>query len=349
MPEWAQNLLAEIVKTQQQQAAAQPDGEPVQPRVHDKVPCPTLSETSPEAWHGFRARFERAKVLNHWTNCRARRHLQNALTGEAEEIVRLIPIGDAVAEGDEDAADVSELLDEYQAQFIDPTKIAMLLAKVERMRMKPGEELNAWHGRLKTAFRFANPDLTEDLIQSNSKIVDIFLGGLTDPAVTEKALDRSPATYTEALNAASAAYASEARKSRVRQNYGPTSSNRLGMSEVAPMPTSTGSRGGRGRRVPGAGPAGARAGLRCYLCDSQDHTFRACPFSAVLKKNNFTLTRGGSKGGRGGKNNRGRRTNPNIKKPGLSTMTPAEPTPAGEELVTMYAMEEDQGNGDSRA
>lgn len=211
-------------------------------------------------WQTWRRLFDIIRQTNHWDNMRSRREAAAALEGEAARAVADIPldIGHALAVPDES---IAYFLNQYEARFLTVGDQDTARIQFRATRQKKGENLTAWHGRLRELYRRAYPAQTALEIENSSNLIERFIMGLTsDAACMEHILDQRPGAYAAALNLATAKQAT-----------------------VLMMETQK-KKQLRGEPRQDVLALGFESSSTCFFCDQAGHFKRECPLWAKAQR-----------------------------------------------------------------
>lgn len=143
-------------------------------------------EPDPVTWKNWMTAFHMARRIDHWSHQRARQELRKAMSGRAAEIINIVPINDDIPPGDQDAADVQELLDLYTAKLIPPAAIKVAKEEWKMAFQGENERLVDWHARCRNLYTRAHPDKTPDEVEAESDLKDAFCVGMKNKRTYRK-------------------------------------------------------------------------------------------------------------------------------------------------------------------
>ena len=105
-----------------------------------RVKLPEFSAAPAEDWITFREEYEDAVGILGYADEMARRMLKTCIRGEARKVVRDIEF--------DSCAELSQLLDSYEARFITPLNSAFARTQYSRAAQRKGESVQMWHNHI---------------------------------------------------------------------------------------------------------------------------------------------------------------------------------------------------------
>ena len=172
------------------------------------------SSGDPAEWSIWRSNFVLAVTINEWDNQRARREAAAAMVGNAKMYVDSIAINDAPVQGQNDAADYTGLLNQYEAVFVPEAASDLSRMMVKDSLQREDETILQWHSRLRYRYKRAYPNLTQQQLANDRALIDHFIHNLRDDDCAVKTQDAGPQTYQQALEAATRHTASNLLRAR---------------------------------------------------------------------------------------------------------------------------------------
>ena len=236
------------LQQQQQQQQQQP---PQPPRAK---PLPTLfftDEKGGESWRSFKRRFEKVLRLHHYDDREAQDLLIYCLKGNAAKITEDL-------EPNAPGQTLDDLIDICEARFITPAASALARAQLDSATQQVGENLRAFHGRLREMHRRAYPHWQHGV---DAMLIRRFALGVRHHRVRDQILRVNPDTYEQALAVA-----------QTEQSiYVTTHPNQF---HPEPIPRKT---AGSKEEPMDIGFIAALGALRCFNCRSPRHVVKDCP------------------------------------------------------------------------
>ena len=227
------------------------------PVFHVQPPPPVASHKikehksmTPNDWRLFRRNFENAVTTNNWQAPRARRELQAAMAGPAAEATQHIVTNIHPADDFHDvewAAPVEQMLNQYQRIFIPPQATQLAEAVYSSAKQEEHESILTWHGRLRTLFTNAFPEILPEAAAISRHLIGKFIMDLNNEEVKRDAYKTNPRTYDTALDEALGAEANVL-----------TFSNKLNKQRASGM-------------------LGAIGNGECFNCGDMNHLMARCP------------------------------------------------------------------------
>lgn len=261
---------------------------------HSSVKVRTLDSDGSLEWLDWRTHFETSQVINAWNHRRARLEIKRAMAGLALRAVRHIDIGVAGVPA-ADVENFTDLLDQYEACFVTAQASQHALAALDDARQQEDETITSWVSRLRFLYRRAHPN--EEGEQNNQTLIRMFIKGIRDMRVQEKAYDLAGEDFDSAIAAAHKAVESVSRMSnRMQQSgyiagldNGGASTSTSHRPTIAAADTGVLQVGGL-RRGAGAGRQGrASSSGSCYHCGKPGHQRTDCrEFAKLARSIGFT-------------------------------------------------------------
>ena len=264
-----------------------------------------FSSGRPQDWVLWKKKFKNAVAVNQWTNGRARVELDSAFEPPASDMVSGVEHG--VVQG-QDAPDYNLMLNQLDEIFMPAVAQDFMIMQVRAAREEQQESIAMFHGRYRSLYSRAYPDVAEvnGGYHTWKDMIDGFINGLKDPDVAREARIHRPLNYTEALEAAQSAFANKWQT----QNAG-----KLGGSVTDPLAVGT-----RKEMMELANKPSVPFAGKCHYCGKAGHMKRDCrSFDRVKQQQRQEQGsgqepsrgrgRGGFRGrgrGRGGSHQRGR-------------------------------------------
>ena len=166
-----------------------------------------FSSGLPADWVAWRSNFQTAVQLNNWNNTRARLEIHGSISGTAHVYVGHIPSGVIAGQA---VADYANLLDEYEAFFLPASASNLARQEVKNASQDEGESILHWHGRLRSLYQRANPQLTAQQLHEDRNLIATFIDGLVDGETIRFTLQANPENYGAALTTANNSFSAAA-------------------------------------------------------------------------------------------------------------------------------------------
>ena len=141
-----------------------------------------FSSGTSQDWVSWRATFMSLAQLNQWDNERARLEIHTSITGPAHVLVGHIPSGvpEGGAAAGHNIAAYRDLLNEYEAFFLPVAASSVARTEAKTASQEEGETILHWHGRIRTLYQRANPNLTANQLNTDHNLIAMFIDGLID-------------------------------------------------------------------------------------------------------------------------------------------------------------------------
>jgi hypothetical protein len=150
-------------------------------------------------WRIWRRNFEQTLLINGWNNERCQRECAAGMESTAAEFTSDIP-------GFVAGRDIQVLLNLYEARFLPAAAGQLAAAQFQTAAQMDGEQIAVWHSRLRTIFERAFPG---ENIQESRLLINKFVLKLSDSNIRQWTHRANPATYNDAMTAASNEAASQ--------------------------------------------------------------------------------------------------------------------------------------------
>jgi hypothetical protein len=254
---------------------------------------PEFASGDAVGWMEWRQRFLICVVVNNWDDLRARRECFSAMSGKAHSYVQDIDRGEVAP-----VQPVGQLLDLYEQRFLPRSAGEMARGQFRRARQDEDEEVLAWHARLRTLYKRANPGLNEAQIEIAAELRETFLLGLATSSIRKEAWKLYPVNYADCLRITSNLVSADA----VLDDYDgaiikpePKTTpamvikqerNVLAIGDDNGLAALNRRAGGRGRGGGGGGGGGGQRGSSdgCHCCGDFQHYIRNCPIKAYFQQ-----------------------------------------------------------------
>ena len=295
-PAQLQEVIAAVTAGLQREPADPPAANP--PRLENrKIDFPTISEVSSSAFRTFRSAFENAMNMAPAPEDqeRARRFLRGRFEKDASDLVDDVALNTA-------GQTWQQLMDIFQDRFVNPANSKLARTEFATMEQGRDETILVFHGRCRTAFRNAYPEIAA--WNGSALLIDTFLGGLYDREVSTAAADQNPQTFNQALQEAM----------RIKANRLVAAAKNKKQSKSASFIGAIGD--SKGNKNDGKNGNGDER-EPCPLCKLKNHELRSCFHFINLQKRLRFQNRRGRGNFRRGTNSfrgRGRRSNDAMKK-----------------------------------
>lgn len=237
-----------------------------------------LESTKPDDWLAWKDHFRIACTINTWGHQRARREIKGAMRGDALRITSDIPIEDGAA-----AADPEQLLTVYEGRFVTQAATSEARRAYYVATQKPGEDVLAWHARLRSTFLRAFPGIGD--YNNDVRLVEHYIAGLHDRSLRRMVIEADPQTFAAALEEASRkAAARSAEKSmslliKTKTEPGTTA-------HIAQMEAATGLCYNCG--FSGHFQHECHIGRKCHSCGEKGHLRKDCPATSSASGRSFS-------------------------------------------------------------
>jgi len=159
--------------------------------------APKFISCDPEEFLIWREAFLAATSIHDWDDSRLRQEARAAMQGQALAAVKDIPTNHQ-----RPCQPVDQLLDLYQARFVTPAATDAARSNFDQVRQRPGETVNLWALRVRTAFARAHPEVPEDQINQQAALKTRFIQGMSNHAMGLDVWKTRPADFDAALDMA---------------------------------------------------------------------------------------------------------------------------------------------------
>jgi hypothetical protein len=188
-------------------------------------------------------KFEQTLLINGWNNKRCQREAAAAMESTAAEFT-----SDILGFGD--GRDIQVLLNLYETRFLPAAAGQLAAAQFQTAAQMDGEQIAVWHARLRTIFESAFPG---ENIQNSRLLINKFILKLDDSNFRQWTDRANPATYNDAMTAAS---------------------NEAASQSILAHEASGGGKSNVALNAFGSGGGGRGA---CHGCGSYNHHIAKCP------------------------------------------------------------------------
>ena len=250
---------------------------------------PVLENTDPTSFINFEAAFRMNSARTNWDAAESKYQAKAKIRGDALAMCRHIPHDTA-------GEDLDTFLTALRNKFVPAAAGTAARANYRNAYQLPEQSIKQFSSQLLELFFLAYPNRRANY-DADADLIEHFLTRLACPKTAELVMGQSPATYTDAYNAAESITASQIIMASVRNNK--PAVNQLG--------------GPSGPSPPGQGQK-RKGDLACFGCGRTNHILKDCFEWLAFKKNKPNQEgpargrgRGRARGFRGGFQNRGGR------------------------------------------
>lgn len=181
-----------VAQAVQQQAAAAPQGPGGQGGGggRTRIKIMTFANAADEDWLVWKFHFDKARILNGYTDIEAKLALSAAMKGRAAAAVMDIEV-------QRQFEDINALLQHYDRRFLPASASQMARVSFDQAVQKQGETILDYHSKIRQLWNRAYPNNADEVL-----LIRKFSLGLRKKEVREQVIRQNPQTYGAALEAA---------------------------------------------------------------------------------------------------------------------------------------------------